>query len=1717
MPGGMSRRTFLKGSAGLLAALSLASWFPLAGRAQERSPLAPSAPPGFAPMPSSQLASSQPIADIAAGWDGTQWALDSLGVPHFYDPLQQSWLAFGQGVDAAAIVGEDFYLFRGSEVAVYNPAQGLLSVQPIAVQWPQLPASFTRDIDGAFAFGQTLYLCRSGRYVRTDQPSTVVTLNTWPNWSAGGALQEGVVGKAGMYLKAAETIAFVVSGQAPLNQAQVLLADDSFPIEVGYALDYIILPSSAVTQQLAAGFDAYIAQDAAGSTPQANWVFQGPIVWVQTGTAPVAAVSLASWVPAWFPTLSQAPRGRVGSLWSVTTAGTVIYHDGDTWNPAPPIAGVTPLSVDVGADGVPFALATGGGGAALYPLDPTTMAWQPPIPLGTITPQQLSVGDATRVYVLGADGAVSTLQNGSFQPVAALQAGVTHITANHDGTLWHCDGSTANAFRFISEQPYDVAVPISNAARVDKVASTAYGNAFMLVQDAGAIQQLVQYASPYVFKTSLSIVPIENGAVLQNPQVTAGVGSCFVNDRSQAIVALDTHSGALQWRTAAPAAGGFTAMIYDPTHRLVYATTGAATLMALDAATGAPVWSFTAPAGAWSQPISQPVLSGSALCVACNLAVYCFDTSALLAQARNQQPLAPAWSAQLQNPNIFGYDYGTVLLDSGVVMVVLANVSQNAAALWLLDAQTGSSEGQASLPIDSPFLVPLLGRATWYGTLQSTVLSNVGAQWWALYGDTAMFVAAAPSGSGGFRQGFAYHEHTLYAIGNNGLLYSLDTTAEFGQGLPDFQLINLSPSPANATIGAGPLVTMIGQSPVVLFSASLGGANSVWMVDATTNTVLAQISTDQMLATELAVDENGVLYAAGFNPTDPSQPFGQVYAIRIDDALPADRYFIVESELMQDFDEPAAGQLAAIARYQTHVTVVDALKALRPFQAIKVWADTATTVLIDGTPYNIDASTAASVQTGAAGTLTIASDAGDLSTPSLKLWAGFMQPAERIVIYPDRAFHDRLTTTHADPNVASPDPTRVNLATATTYDIANLANPPLLFAASEQQQAGVAAGAVSQLTASAAYQQGITPAPTPRSPAAPPTSTNYLAYADLSGAAYGPLNTPANRLVTGAAAIGFSCDGATFVSMPVAEAADAIDALVGEEPAAPGSFWSKLRELWDKIKAGAAKVARFVVSVGKDIYAGLQYIENGVAKVLRQALHDIEDVAIAIGTVFVQVGKDIAKVVEGLSVIFHLGQVLKTADMIKAVFGRLTAGLPGLLAGAKTTIDDFFANAQDDIASAFGKIIAQLEGASLAQAGTQAGAQAGASGIGGLNGMGATPHSIFAVGPKGSPQTSAQAAPAMWGMHKLRQNYVQTPSQPGIPPGADPLTTFLQNFAAGLQSSGTYNQYTNNFHNTVHFDSAQSFFASLLADLLNAIETLVEDVIALMQTLVDTVIQSADSVTSLFNAAAEVQIPVLSALWNALTGSTLTFLDVIAFVIAIPVTLVYRIVEGEYPGDQLASAAGAEPSVVWNRVVGVSSAINTILNGIFSAINDVVTIASGSLTGAQQILGATLALGLALDVAAGDALTTETWVIVASVIELVLLLLNAIPPLPPEIPSFTGVALSPLLLVAFWQTYAKSSKLETDALGLSSSVIGTLATIINPIKFAPVDTGAPVVAPIADVFCAEAAAGLTLGATIKGWGAAVPPTALPVEDEPAGTPPHQIFMPAVLQGEDGAG
>jgi hypothetical protein len=727
-----------------------------------------------------------------------------------------------------------------------------------------------------------------------------------------------------------------------------------------------------------------------------------------------------------------------------------------------------------------------------------------------------------------------------------------------------------------------------------------------------------------------------------------------------------------------------------------------------------------------------------------------------------------------------------------------------------------------------------------------------------------------------------------------------------------------------------------------------------------------------------------------------------------------------------------------------------------------------------------------------------------LSTTPLKLWAGFMNPDERIVVYPDRAFHTRLATTYSAPDTMNPDPTRINLATATTYDTSNLTSPPMLFAANEQAQAGAAANAVQQLTTAVGYQAGVTPAAR-QARAGAPSPSSYLAYTDLAGAAYGPVNTPANRSVSALAVDGFTgfrFDGAT-TPLSVVDAANAIDALAGEPLAAPGSLFSWLRALWDKIKSGAAAVVQIVISVGKDLYLGLQYLEAGVTKVLRQVLRDVEDVAIAIGSVFVQLGKDIVKVAEALSLIFHLGEVAATAGLLKNYFTTWAANLPQTIGAYTANIQTMLGDLETSITNGLQSLISYFDSGQLAVA-----APAASPPIQGLQGVGQTPHTAFTIGPQSGSSAKPLAVPAMWGAHKLRGSLGQSSAATLSPTGApDFVAQFISSFVsdAGLQQalSNARQQFDNSFHPS----SARAFFGQAIGDVLSIIEVIAALAVDGVRAGVNVILDNLSAVAAALGGWSSADIPILSTLLSLLGWQNVTFLDILLFVAAIPVTLVYRIRYGAYPAPG-AGEGDAAPAVL-ATIVGIMAGVMDIVNGIFAAIVDADATIGDALSAVESKVKLVLGVGFALVTAAtyiaGDAASPTVWVILASVISILQAFLGLWSPAadsPPSlamVPSIFGALMAtPLLLYA----YVEQWEVTKDALNLAAGVVSTLALFVNPLKFGG-DVAA--VALVVDIVAGAAAGALTL---LDTFGAA-PPTDLPVTDEPVPLDSHRLYMPVI--------
>ncbi|HEX2513690.1 MAG TPA: PQQ-binding-like beta-propeller repeat protein, partial [Chloroflexota bacterium] len=1089
-------------------------------------------------------------------------------------------------------------------------------------------------------------------------------------------------------------VVFVRGGElivADLTRATVTYGP--VPLSAGYG-------GAVLALLQAGGVDALLYNGTVGAASTPLRAFRGPAVFPFAGARADAAgeetylpAAYQGWPRLWNPRLQQAPAGAMGTLWATAESeGFVITHDGTAWADVPLPAGATGLpSVDAGADGTVFA----GSGTALYQLDSggAAPAWRPLASTpGTVA--QVAVGDAGHVWVRSHDSSVHRYGGGSGGTFSAVDLGggaVAHLAANADGTLWHCDGAGADAFRLISEgsRPSD-ALGVAGGAAVQKVASTGFGTGLVLAQQGGA-PQLYAYTSPYLFKTGAQYAATHAGTLDVGAGAVLLSGADYsVSPPAGFLAALDVQTGQERWRRETGALT-FTNPVYDPALQVAYIAGTDGIVSALDVHTGETLWEYQTN----SLVDAAPAFAGGQLCFGDRAGVvHLLDTREALQAGGNGQAPTPVWVSHLPvNAGFAVARLATPLIAADAVYVQawlrsIQSPSGYISSPSRLDLATGTSIWMRQRPgitgltstDDIALGPPVAGQALFtVGTARTAfpaVVFNEVDHLRAtpvdsppVTGDSEL---AIPTPSATFSSDLTASEGRLYAGDSLGNVYVLDPAAPGTLGAPDVDRSRPTPTAAPTptpqppawailarTQGAGsvlppPVVMGPPGSETVIFGGFDDAVQQLHFFAPATD-ALTTLGTGQTSISLLSRDlSSGVLYAAGARPVGDG--LAQVFAIRADAAASDLAAFIVESQLMQDFDDPSggpgAGAAVKVARYQTHLTVVDDLKQPRAQETVKLWADQATSVVVDGTAYAIDATTPATVQTGADGALVIVSEAADLFAPRLTAWAAFMDPAERLVISPDQEFHGRLATVVADPG--SDDPNQINLSTTTDYG-----NTPLFSDQEQTQAAGVASG-VKQLCGAVglgAPGGAAGPALTAGAPlgAGPVNPHKYVAYpGELPGAAYAPSSQPAPRPLAVVTPFGLSLDttGALNTHAP-AEATLLLDQLEGAPPRLPpqgllgaSGVFSWLHHLWDDIKRAAVSVEKLVLSVAQDVALGIQYIEDGVRRVFRTIIHAVEDAVAAIGSFFVKLGKLIKNIVEALSLIFHLNEIIKTKNKL---------------------------------------------------------------------------------------------------------------------------------------------------------------------------------------------------------------------------------------------------------------------------------------------------------------------------------------------------------------------------------------------------------------------------------------------------------------------------------------
>lgn len=721
----------------------------------------------------------------------------------------------------------------------------------------------------------------------------------------------------------------------------------------------------------------------------------------------------------------------------------------------------------------------------------------------------------------------------------------------------------------------------------------------------------------------------------------------------------------------------------------------------------------------------------------------------------------------------------------------------------------------------------------------------------------------------------------------NGVVFVGDTAGKLNgiQGSADGAV-----APGNAAWPALPLGGIVTGPTIIEDGIAYCANNFLVAVDLTAAQPKSVTYTAAGPVTMLNGVENGVAYFS-YNGGSRSA------AVDIGQQL---HEFFCESQLMADdyvaSSTQPSGYQPANPCYRTHVRLLDTDSNPRVNKSVKVWASDAVTITSSGTTYALGPGSAAWLMTDNSGELEIIAAAQDISTPALYLWGTFMDQQEAIVIYPD---HSALTKLSAAPDS--------DWSQGKTFDGNDLLTNPggssALASTVRNTLGGVAQSlALTRTQRAGRHRRGRRRATTPPGGIADtstyiafPHSTPNIVYQSTAGNAdrvYVQSNTPNWSTVINA-------DG-TLSYQPGMTRLNLQDVLTLD-----------FATFVQNVARGASKVAKVVVNTADAVY---HTITDDLGRIYRFAVDTVEKAIAVVSSILKTVLKDIVKAVEWLSWLFNWDDFLATKDLMKA---ELTANV--------------------------GKLKTWLQ----TQQGSYAGVHQTMKLLSGANGIDnantAIPGKTFqsVQVDNNDPQATYGAngaqsyTPSMSLRSKVTQNAGQgTVTDSTLLSSGDPGNivaageVFIKTVESKLATDfktlwGDLERMGANFKLLIA--NPNKFVENGIADVTQLAKdvekTLLDFIDAVVEGFITMLAQILDDILDMANAT--IHIPVISELWQLISHSPLTVLDLCALLTAVPVTLVEKAIHGVN-----AALPGTPPPLNQNIAFAFAGSFSAIFDGL---------------------------------------------------------------------------------------------------------------------------------------------------------------------------------------------
>jgi hypothetical protein len=598
------------------------------------------------------------------------------------------------------------------------------------------------------------------------------------------------------------------------------------------------------------------------------------------------------------------------------------------------------------------------------------------------------------------------------------------------------------------------------------------------------------------------------------------------------------------------------------------------------------------------------------------------------------------------------------------------------------------------------------------------------------------------------------------------------------------------------------------------------------------------------------------------------------------------RQYSCYSVLMADnyIDNGKGGNNPNLPAYRTVIQLVDGNN--NPRGNIQVQIQTTDTVTITSgsiTQTLEDPGDTMWLQTDPSGHLDFVSAADSIQSPALYIWAAFMNKNEYIVVYPDHEALNRLANYGAS-----------DYANGTAFD------------GSSVLVKGVDAAQVAQ-TVQTAMGGGVSSSGSGSNPySAYPGSNTNMAYQSSQGDTSRPFNQTAAKSFT--TDITLNGDGSATVSYNCTNTSSC--------PANVGTSLGLSFDDFvnDVVKAGK-KIKQIVVTAGQDIAHAITDIDNLIYNFTIKAFEDVAHVMTAF---FHTICNDISRAVQFLSKLFKWEQIKQNHDYvvgaIKSAQQSFRTFLTNDVNSLNATLHGIFQDAENWVENQFDALINAIGGQN-ANSNQQNGNDP--KQIFGSNGNYAQSRWLHSkvkenASSAKTPLITTTLPFSLTDASNQISNLLKTQIPNAIKPVWDDLKSEYADFVKDFNVL-----FTNPMaFATQSFQGILATFRDIAKAVLTAIDLAFELVLSLLADLLDTLLSAL---------LGTFQIPFLSDLYHLITGSNLTLLDLAAWVVAVPLTLIQNL--SASPGKLQSTS---QQATAWS--------VATIFGSLIDALNDLVNL-----------------------------------------------------------------------------------------------------------------------------------------------------------------------------------